>query len=102
MNDRLPVRFQARVRLQALSNALRRPTSDRLKLLRLTVDAVGVLDRAELAEEMLRTRLHSLRAALEAERALDRDEYATALDNCAAAISWTPIPIAPRLPVASA
>lgn len=102
MNDRLPVRFQARVRLQALSNALRRPTSDRLKLLRLTNDAVGGLDRADLAEEMLRSRLHSLRAALEAERALDRDEYATALDNCAALISWTPALVAQRLPVASA
>lgn len=89
MNERLPVRFQARVRLQALSNALRRPTSDRLKLLRLTNDAFGGLDRADLAEEMLRTRLHSLRAALESDRVLDRAEYAAALDLCAAQISWT-------------
>lgn len=90
MYEKLPSLFQVRVHLQALVNALRRPTSDRLKLVRLAGEAIRVLDCAEPDERTLRSRLVWLKIALEDERALDRGEYASELDQSAARFQWVP------------
>ena len=90
MYEKLPSRFQMRVHLQALVNALRRPTSDVTKLVRMTNDAIGVLDRAEPGEKTLRSRLVWLKIALEGDRSMDRGQYAAELDRSAARFQWVP------------
>jgi len=90
MYEKLPSRFQMRVYLQALVNALRRPTSDAAKLVRMADEAIRVLDRAEPGEKILRSRLVWLKLALEGDRAVDRGQYAIELDNSAARFAWVP------------
>ena len=89
MYEKLPSRFQMRVHLQALVNALRRPTSDVTKLVRMTNDAIDVLDRVEPGEKTLRSRLVWLKIALEGDR-VDRGQYAAELDRSAARFQWVP------------
>ena len=85
----LPVRFQVRTEIQALVNALRRPTSDRAKLLRMADKALGTLDGSGLAAGDLRSRLAGIQRALAAEQPLDRQEEASGLDRSASVIALT-------------
>ena len=85
----LPVRFQVRTEIQALVNALRRPTSDRLKLLRMADKALGTLDGSGLAAGDLRSRLAGIQHALASEQPLDRHEAAATLDRSASVIELT-------------
>jgi|GEM_PF-3522243 len=96
MYEQLPSRFQMRVHLQALVNALRRPTSDVAKLVRMTENAIDVLDRAEPDEKTLRSRLVWLKIALEGDRSMDRGKYAAELDNSSVRFAWTPTARAPE------
>ena len=104
MYDRLPARFQVRVHAQALVNALRRPTSDRMKLLRLATEALGALDRSGIDEEALRRQLSTLRLSLESAAAVDLVAQAAELERVAAAVDWSvPAPVrVARAPVAVA
>ena len=72
MNIEVPIAFQLRVELQALSNALVRATSDRLKLLRLADNALHTVDGCRLGDPTLSTRLRGLRDALSLDLAVDR------------------------------
>jgi hypothetical protein len=96
MYEQLPSRFQMRVHLQALVNALRRPTSDVAKLVRMTENAISVLDRAEPDEKTLRSRLVWLKIALEGDRSMDRGKYAAELDNSSVRFAWVPTARAPE------
>ncbi len=90
MYEKLPSRFQMRVQLQALVNALRRPTSDVAKLVRMVDQAITVLDRVEPDEKTLRSRLVWLKIGLEGDRAVDRGQYAAELDNSSVRFAWVP------------
>ncbi len=94
----LPIRFKLRVDVQALVNALRRPTSDRMKLLRLAADALRTLDMAGIGDGQLRTRLAGVHDALLAARALDVEECAAQLDRSATAYEWSTRDFAPLQP----
>lgn len=85
----LPIRFKLRVEVQALVNALRRPTSDRMKLLRLAANALRTLEVAGIREGQLRTRLAGVHDALAAARKLDLEECAAQLDHSATDYEWT-------------
>ena len=91
MQTGLPARFQVRVHVQALVNGLRRPTSDRMKLLRLAGEALSALDRCGLpGDEPLREQVAALHAALQAGTPVDVAEYAAELGHAAARINWSP------------
>ena len=74
MNIEVPVAFQLRVELQALSNALVRATSDRLKLLRLAQNALHTVEGCRLGDPSLATRLQGIRDALSLDLPVDRAE----------------------------
>ena len=103
MQTGLPARFQVRVQVQALVNALRRPTSDRMKLLRLAGEALSALDRCGLpGDESLRAQVKELRAALQAGGPVDVADYAAELGRAASRINWSPASerLSARTPVA--
>ncbi|HEY0035796.1 MAG TPA: hypothetical protein VGB66_03865 [Longimicrobium sp.] len=72
MNIQVPVAFQLRIELQALSNALLRATSDRLKLLRLAESALTTAESSGLGDATLRGRLRVLRDTLLRDLPVDR------------------------------
>lgn len=89
MNAALPLRFQVRAEIQALVNALRRPTSDRLKLVRLADAAMRTLTGAGMGTGELGTHLAIVQQSLAVERPFDRHEAAASLDRAATAIDWS-------------
>ena len=86
INDALPLRFQLRIELQALVNALRRPTSDPLKLIRLAGGCLETLEQVGVDAVGLRPRLDGLKHALAAGAPLDRMEAAALLDRAGRAL----------------
>lgn len=89
MQQTLPVRFQLRAEVQALVNALRRPTSDALKLLRLVTNARATLDGSDIAHPELRRRLTALATGLESGTDVDRARVAAELSRTASEITWS-------------
>jgi hypothetical protein len=89
LNAALPLRFQLRVQVQALVNALRRPTSDASKLLRLSCGALETLEKSDVMDAELRQSLLRLCAELRAGQDVDRLQRAALLDRAAAAVHWT-------------
>ncbi|CAA9303137.1 MAG: hypothetical protein AVDCRST_MAG68-631 [uncultured Gemmatimonadetes bacterium] len=86
MNIEVPVVFQLRIEVQALANGLRRATSDRLKLLRLSETALATAERSGLGDGTLRTRLRAVRDALARDLPLDRAEAAAVFQRCSGAL----------------
>ncbi len=86
MNIEVPVVFQLRIQVQALANGLRRGTSDRLKLLRLTESALATAESSGLGANDLRTRLRSVRNTLDHDQPLDRAEAAAAFQRLSATL----------------
>ncbi|HEX8431312.1 MAG TPA: hypothetical protein VF625_08495, partial [Longimicrobium sp.] len=97
-----PALFQLRVELQALSNALERSTSDRLKLLRMTSKALGTTLSSELGGAALLSRLRKLHTALDADLPVDRRETAGSLRHLAATLARAGETVPPRAAAAMA
>ena len=89
MNIDVPVAFQLRIELQALSNALLRATSDRLKLLRLADNALHTAEGCGLGDPSLGKRLRGIRDTLSLDLPLDRAEAASVFRRLAATV---PVP----------
>ena len=86
MNIEVPAIFQLRIEVQALANGLRRGTSDRLKLLRLTQTALATAERSGVGDGTLRARLRAVRDTLEGDLPLDRAEAAAAFQRFSGAL----------------
>jgi hypothetical protein len=95
MNVTIPARLQLRIELQALCNALRRATSDRLKLLRLAGSALATAE-AGAGDAAVRARLREVRDTLARDLPLDRARTAADLQRFSSAYAHAPA--RPRTP----
>jgi len=98
----VPTVFRLRVELQALSNALGRATSDRLKLLRMTDKALATAQSSELGGAALLSRLRKLHAAFDADLPVDRGEAADTLRHWASTLTLPGESVPPRAAAALA
>lgn len=102
MNVTIPTPFLLRIELQALSNGLRRATSDRLKLLRLAENALATVEENGLGDAALRARLRAVRETLQRDLPLNRLAVAAEFQRFSAAIGTARPPVAPRRPALAA